>query len=201
MKAPLGPLRKTEATANAASPAGSSGTRRPSHARDAARPARGPRNSTAAATAIISQARPPTEVAAAFRDVQSAAQDAESAENEANTYRNRVVNEAKGDAARIIQAAQGYREQAVREAQGEAARFNQIYTEYRRAPGVTRDRLYIETMQRILQNSNKVVIDSKGASAPNILPPDVFRPKASASATPSVEPAPPQAQPQRKAGQ
>ena len=126
----------------------------------------------------ISRANPPPEVVAAFRDVQSAEQDAESAINEANTYKNRVVNEAKGDAAKIIQAAEGYREQAVREAQGEAARFNQIYGEYRRAPGVTRDRLYIETMQRILQSSNKVVIDSKGASAPIILPPDVFRPKA-----------------------
>jgi membrane protease subunit HflK len=128
----------------------------------------------------ISRANPPPEVVAAFRDVQSAEQDAESAVNEANTYKNRVVNEAKGDAAKIIQAAEGYREQAVREAQGEAARFNQIHGEYRRAPGVTRDRLYIETMQRILQSSNKVVIDSKGASAPIILPPDVFRPKTQA---------------------
>jgi membrane protease subunit HflK len=144
----------------------------------------------------ISRAGPPSEVAAAFRDVQSAAQDAESAVNEANTYRNRVVNEAKGDAAKIVQAAQGYREQAVREAQGEAARFNQIYTEYRRAPGVTRDRLYIETMQRILQSSNKVVIDSKGASAPIILPPDVFRPKSQPAPAPQIEVAP--AQPQGK---
>lgn len=126
----------------------------------------------------IRLANPPQEVSAAFRDVVNASQDAESAINEANTYRNRVVNEAKGDAARILQGAQAYREQAVREAEGEASRFNQIYTEYRRAPGVTRDRLYIETMQRVLQSSNKVVIDSKGASAPIILPPDVFRPKA-----------------------
>jgi modulator of FtsH protease HflK len=148
----------------------------------------------------ISRANPPSEVVAAFRDVQSAEQDAESAENEANTYKNRVINEAKGDAAKIVQAAEGYREQAVREAQGEAARFNQIYTEYRRAPGVTRDRLYIETMQRILQSSNKVVIDSKGASAPIILPPDVFRPKSPApTAIPPADVVAPQ--PQGKAGQ
>jgi len=150
----------------------------------------------------ISRANPPSEVVAAFRDVQSAEQDAQSAINEANTYKNRVVNEAKGDAARIIQAAQGYREQAVREAEGEASRFNQIYTEYRRAPGVTRDRLYIETMQRILQASNKVVIDAKGASAPIILPPDVFRPKVAPVApapAPHVEAAP--AQPLRRPGQ
>jgi membrane protease subunit HflK len=151
----------------------------------------------------ISRANPPSEVVAAFRDVQSAEQDAQSAANEANTYKNRVINEAKGDAARIIQAAQGYREQAVREAEGEASRFNQIYAEYRRAPGVTRDRLYIETMQRILQSSNKVVIDSKGASAPIILPPDVFRPKVAPAAPvppPQVDAAPAQ-QPLRRPGQ
>ena len=147
---------------------------------------------------------PPQEVRAAFRDVASAAQDAASAQNEANTYRNRVINEAKGDAARIVQSAQGYREQAVREAAGDAARFNSIYEEYRRAPGVTRDRLYIETMQRVLARSNKVVIDGKGASAPIILPPDVFRPRTTAPATTGITPAPEtqaQAQASRSAAQ
>jgi modulator of FtsH protease HflK len=132
----------------------------------------------------------------AFRDVQSAEQDASSRVNEANTYRNRVVNEAKGDAAKIVQAAEAYREAAVREAQGEAARFNQVVTEYRRAPGVTRDRLYIETMQRILQSSNKVVIDAKGATAPIILPPDVFRPRGGAQPQAQIEVGPAQPQPQ-----
>ena len=139
----------------------------------------------------VRKAGPPPEVAADFREVNNATQDADSKKNEADTYKNRVVNEAKGDASRITNGAQAYREQAVREATGETARFNQIYTEYRRAPGVTRDRLYIETMQRILQNSNKVVVDAKGASAPIILPPDVFRAKGQ---TPPVDAAPPQAQ-------
>jgi membrane protease subunit HflK len=150
----------------------------------------------------IRSAGPPSEVVAAFREVNNAQQDADSAVNEANTYRNRVVNEAKGDAARITQAAQGYREQAVREATGETARFDQIYAEYRRAPGVTRDRLYIETMQRILQSSNKVVVDSKGASAPIILPPDVFRPRSQPAPVPqqpAAQVAP--AQPAPKGGQ
>lgn len=140
----------------------------------------------------IRSANPPQEVVAAFREVANAGQDAESAVNEANTYRNRVVNEAKGDAARIIQSAQGYREQAVREATGDAARFNQIYTEYRRAPAVTRERLYIESMQRVLEKSNKVIIDGKGASAPIILPPDVFRPRTTPApqAAPAPAPAP-----------
>ncbi|WP_340647656.1 FtsH protease activity modulator HflK [Phenylobacterium sp.] len=123
----------------------------------------------------IRSANPPQEVVAAFREVANAGQDAESAVNQANSYRNRVINEAKGDAAKLTQSAQGYREQSVREAIGEASRFSQILTEYKRAPGVTRDRLYIETMQRVLSRSNKVVIDGKGASAPIILPPDVFR--------------------------
>lgn len=137
----------------------------------------------------IRSANPPQEVAAAFRDVNSAGQDQESARNEANTYRNRVVNEAKGDAAKLVQSAEGYREQAVREATGDVARFNQIYNEYRQAPGVTKDRLYIETMERVLAKSNKVVIDGKGASAPIILPPDVFRPRTQPA--PAAEPAAP----------
>jgi membrane protease subunit HflK len=125
----------------------------------------------------IRSANPPTEVVDAFRQVANAGQDAESKVNEANTYKNRVVNEAKGDAAKLTQSAEAYREQAVREALGETARFNQIYGEYKRAPGVTRQRLYIETMQQVLSKSNKVVVDGKGTSAPIILPPDVFRPR------------------------
>ena len=136
----------------------------------------------------IRQAQPPPEVIAAFRDVNNAVQDADSAINEAAIYRNRVINEAKGDAATITNQAEAYREQAARGALGDAARFNQLYVEYRRAPNVTRDRLYIETMERVLRASNKVVVDSKGASAPIILPPDVFRSKAQSA--PAAAPAP-----------
>jgi membrane protease subunit HflK len=134
----------------------------------------------------IRVANPPAEVVDAFRQVANAGQDAESKVNEANTYKNRVTNEAKGDAAKLTQAAEAYREQAVREALGETARFNQIYGEYKRAPGVTRQRLYIETMQLVLSKSNKVVVDGKGTSAPIILPPDVFKPR-----TPAVRLPPP----------
>ena len=124
----------------------------------------------------IRTANPPQEVIAAFREVANAGQDAEASVNEANTYRNRVINEAKGDAARITQAAQAYREQVVREAQGEADRFAAIDAEYKKAPGVTRQRLYTETMERILRNSSKVVVDTaKGGTAPIVLPPDVLR--------------------------
>ncbi len=136
----------------------------------------------------IRTANPPPEVVAAFRDVSNAQQDAASAVNEGDTYRNRVVNEAKGDAAKIIQSAEGYRQKSVLTATGDAARFNSIYNEYRRSPQATRDRLYLETMERVLQHSNKVVISGKGVTAPVILPPDVFRPR-SGPAAPAPAPA------------
>ena len=152
----------------------------------------------------IRSANPPQEVIGAFREVANAGQDAEAAVNEANTYRNRVINEAKGDAARITQAAQAYREQVVREAQGEADRFAAIDAEYRRAPEVTRQRLYTETMERILRNSNKVFLDTpKGGTAPIVLPPDLLRDRraAAAPAVPPQPPAQPQAQGQAQSGQ
>ncbi|MEO8927392.1 MAG: FtsH protease activity modulator HflK [Caulobacteraceae bacterium] len=140
----------------------------------------------------IQNANPPAEVVPAYQDIAKAGQDAQSSINDANTYRNRVVNEAKGDAAKIVQAAQGYREQVVREAQGQADRFNQVYAQYRRAPAVTRERLYIQTMQQVLSHTHKVIIDAKGATAPIILPPDAFRVAApeAAPTAPAAAPAP-----------
>ncbi len=150
----------------------------------------------------IRTVNPPQEAVAAFRDVQSAEQDRDSAVNEANAYRNRVVNEAKGDAAKIVQSAQGYREQSVRTATGDAARFNSIYNEYKRSPQATRDRLYLETMERVLARSNKVVISGKGVTAPVILPPDVFRPRNSpvVQQPPAPAPAPAPTQQQQQGG-
>lgn len=123
-------------------------------------------------------AGPPKEVVDAFRDVNNASQNAESR-----------ANQARGTAAQVVQQAKGYQSQVVREAAGDAARFNQVYEQYRLAPGVTRDRLYIETMERVLSRTNKVIIDSKGASAPIILPPDAFRPRALPSVTTAPAPA------------
>jgi membrane protease subunit HflK len=145
----------------------------------------------------IRSANPPQEAVAAFRDVANAGQDADSAVNEADAYRNRVVPEAKGEAARILQSAEAYRAQAVRGALGDAARFNQIEGEYRRAPGVTRERLYLETMERVLGKSNKVIIDGKGVTAPVVLPPDVFQRKAQPEQGAAAAPPPAQAQPQQ----
>ena len=141
----------------------------------------------------IRAAEPPREVITAFREVAGAGQEAQSAINEANTYRNRVVNEAVGTAAALRQQAEGYREQVVSQATGEAARFNQLQAQYQQNPGVTRERLYLETMEKVLRDSNKVVVDTGqgGASAPIILPPEVFRGNNARTA-----PAQPQGQPQ-----
>jgi membrane protease subunit HflK len=142
----------------------------------------------------IQNANPPQEVVPAYQDIARAGQDAQSAINDANTYRNRVVNEAKGEASKIVQAGEGYKVQVVREAQGQAARFDQLYTQYRHAPAVTRERLYIETMQKVLSQNHKVIVDAKGANAPIILPPDAFRSGQAAETT-----APPAAQPAQPA--
>lgn len=102
---------------------------------------------------------PPEQVIAAFRDVTAAQQDAERARNEAEAYRNRVVPEARGQAARIIQEAEGYEQEAIESARGAAARFSQILEQYSRAPAVTRERLYLETMERVFGGMNKVIMD------------------------------------------
>ncbi|HEY8580623.1 MAG TPA: protease modulator HflK, partial [Beijerinckiaceae bacterium] len=112
---------------------------------------------------------PPEQVIAAFRDVTAAQQDMERMRNEAEAYANRVVPEARGSAARILQEAEGYREQTVAEARGQAARFNQIYEQYRNAPAVTRERIYIETMERVLGGANKVIVD-QGANGSGVVP-------------------------------
>ena len=103
---------------------------------------------------------PPAQVIDAFRDVQAARADLERLQNEAQTYANRVVPEAKGRAAQITQAAEGYKQQAVAEAKGQSARFLKVYEEYAKAKDVTRERIYLETMERILGGSDKLIVDS-----------------------------------------
>ncbi|MGV3634931.1 MAG: FtsH protease activity modulator HflK [Pseudorhodoplanes sp.] len=107
---------------------------------------------------------PPAQVIDAFRDVQAARADLERAQNEAQTYANRVVPEARGRAAQIMQNAEAYREQTVAEATGQTARYNQIYQEYAKAPQVTRQRLYLETMERLLGGTDKIILDSGTAT-------------------------------------
>jgi membrane protease subunit HflK len=103
---------------------------------------------------------PPAAVIDSFRDVQAARADLERAQNEAQTYANRVVPEARGRVAQIIQNAEAYREQTVAEAQGQTARFIKIYDEYKKAPHVTRQRMYLETMERLFGSTDKIILDT-----------------------------------------
>jgi membrane protease subunit HflK len=113
---------------------------------------------------------PPAQVIDSFRDVQAARADLERAQNEAQTYANRVVPEARGRVAQITQNAEGYREQTVAEATGQTSRFTQIYDEYRKAPDVTRQRMYFETMERLFSGTDKIIIDSGGNQGNGVVP-------------------------------
>jgi membrane protease subunit HflK len=109
----------------------------------------------------MQKADPPAQVLEAYRDVQAARTDQDRMRNEAEAYANRVVPEARGGAARIVQQAEGYKQQVTAQAQGEAQRFVAVYDQYKRAPDVTRRRIYLETMQDILGNMNKVILDNR----------------------------------------
>jgi membrane protease subunit HflK len=131
---------------------------------------------------------PPTQVIDAFRDVQAARSDLERLQNEAQTYANRVVPEARGRVAKITQDAEAYRSQTVADATGQASRFSQIYAQYKKAPDVTRQRMYLETMEHILSSNDKTIIDTGPNGGPGVVP---YLP------LPSLTPAPkPQAQTQ-----
>ena len=113
---------------------------------------------------------PPTQVIDAFRDVQAARSDLERAQNEAQTYANKVVPEARGRAAKIIQDAEAYRAQTVAEAKGQASRFTQVYDQYKKAPDVTRQRIYLETMERVFGGTDKTIIDTGPQGAQGVVP-------------------------------
>ncbi len=113
---------------------------------------------------------PPAQVIDAFRDVQAARSDLERAQNEAQTYANRVVPEARGRAAKITQDAEAYREQTVAEAKGQTSRFLQVYEQYKKAPDVTRQRMYLETMERVLGGTDKTIIDTGPQGGPGVVP-------------------------------
>jgi membrane protease subunit HflK len=100
----------------------------------------------------------------AFRDVQAARADQERLQNEAEAYANRIIPEARGEAEKILQAAQGYRDQVIAEAKGQADRFLKVYEQYKKAPDVTRKRMFIETMEKVLGDTDKVIIDEKAGT-------------------------------------
>jgi membrane protease subunit HflK len=116
---------------------------------------------------------PPAQVIDAFRDVQAARADQETAQNRADAYANEVVPQARGEAAQIVEAANAYRDQVIAEATGQADRFLSVYEEYAKAPEVTRERIYLETMERVLSGTEKVIIDqSAGTGVVPYLPLD-----------------------------
>jgi membrane protease subunit HflK len=115
---------------------------------------------------------PPADVIDAFRDVQAARADKERLQNEAYAYANKIVPEARGDAERILQAAQGYKQQVVNDATGQTSRFLQVFDQYKKAPEVTRRRMFLETMERVMAGTDKIILDSKGSGVVPYLPLD-----------------------------
>ncbi len=110
------------------------------------------------------KADPPDQVIDAFRDVQAARADMERAKNEAEAYANDVIPRARGDAAVILQAAEAYKKEVVAKAEGEASRFLAIYNEYKNAKDVTQERMYLETMEKVLADIDKIIIDKNSGS-------------------------------------
>ena len=110
------------------------------------------------------QADPPAQVIDAFRDVQAARADRERSKNEAEAYANDVIPRARGEAQKILQAAEAYKKEVVAKAEGEASRFLAIYNEYKNAKSVTQERMYLETMEKVLADIDKVIIDKNSGS-------------------------------------
>ena len=116
--------------------------------------------------------QPPEQVQAAFDDAVKAGQDRERLKNEGQAYANDVIPKARGAASRLLQEAEAYRARVIANAQGDAARFKQVLVEYQKAPAVTRERMYLETMQQIFTNTTKLLVDAKGSGNLLYLPLD-----------------------------
>jgi membrane protease subunit HflK len=141
----------------------------------------------------LQAANPPAQVRESFYDVNAAQQDQVRVQNEAETYASRVVPEARGEAARIVQEAEAYRNRVVAEASGQASRFNQVYDEYRHAPAIIRQRIFIETMERVLGGTDKIILDQSGQGQGGVVP---YLPLTELQRRPPA----PQPQPQQGAG-
>ncbi|RUT96312.1 FtsH protease activity modulator HflK, partial [Mesorhizobium sp. M7A.T.Ca.TU.009.02.1.1] len=134
----------------------------------------------------IEDAAPPREVADAFDEVQRAEQDEDKFVEQANQYSNQKLGQARGEAAQIREDAAAYKNRVVQEAEGEAQRFISVYDEYAKAPDVTRKRLYLETMEKVLKDSSKVIVEQgNGQGVVPYLPLPALQPKAPAPAAPS----------------
>ena len=120
----------------------------------------------------VQNVQPPEQVQASFDDAVKAGQDQERLKNEGQAYANEIIPRARGTAARLLEEAQGYKAKVVAMAEGDASRFKQIYVEYAKAPQVTKDRMYIDTMQQIFNNVTKVMVDTKTSNPLLYLPLD-----------------------------
>ena len=129
----------------------------------------------------IEDAAPPREVADAFDEVQRAEQDEDRFVEEANKYANQKLGGARGQAAQLREEAAAYKDRVVKEADGGAKRFISIYDEYTKAPEVTRERMYLETMERVLKNSNKVILDENSGAVPYLPLNEIMKPQPDAA--------------------
>ncbi len=147
----------------------------------------------------VQNAQPPEQVQAAFDDAVKANQDRERQKNEGQAYANDVIPRARGTASRLLQEADGYKQRVIANAEGEASRFKQVLGEYAKAPAITRERMYIDTMTQVLSATNKIMLDYKGAGNLLYLPLDKLmheagssgQSEAQAAQGPSPEPATP----------
>ena len=154
----------------------------------------------------VQNAQPPEQVQAAFDDAVKAGQDRERQKNEGQAYANDVIPRSRGAASRLLQEAEGYKQRVIANAEGEGSRFKQVLAEYAKAPAVTRERIYIETMQQILASTSKVMMDFRGAGNLLYLPLDKLMQQGGAAALSesqasqrnAPEPAPPEAGPRNR---
>jgi len=130
----------------------------------------------------IQNAQPPEQVQAAFDDAVKAGQDRERQKNEGQAYANDVIPKARGMASRLKEESEGYKQRVIANADGEASRFKQVLTEYAKAPAVTRERLYLDTMQQILTSTSKILTDTKGSGNLLYLPLDKLMQQSGAAA-------------------
>jgi membrane protease subunit HflK len=151
-------------------------------------------------TVTIQNAQPPEQVQAAFDDAAKAGQDRERQRNEGQAYANDVIPRARGTASRLQQEADGYRQRVIATAEGDASRFRQVLTEYAKAPAVTRERIYIETMQQVLSATSKIMMDYRGSGNLLYLPLDRLMQSAGAQGEGAAAPRAVPAEPPPEAG-
>ncbi len=131
--------------------------------------------------------QPPEQVQAAFDDAVKAGQDRERAKNEGQAYANDVIPRARGTASRLTEESNGYKQRIIATAEGDASRFKQVLVEYKKAPEVTRSRMYLDTVQQVYANTSKVMVDAKGSGNLLYLPLDKLMQAAGVAATPTED--------------